>query len=226
VGSNTTTPWYPFLPNTPRTAAFPGIGDYTIILLDSSYCGIASDTQIVHIVAPPIAEFSISQDTVCVGQNVTFTPLNTGGNTYAWNFNGTWTTFPSGPVNYSFAAAGTYTVQFRISESSSPQSCVDVVSHTIVVLPAPSATITYSNDVGCDSLQVTFGQTSVGSPTSFQWDFDNGQTFSGPNPPAQWFIGGGQYDVVLNVAANNGCVGTTKKAPVILPTTIGFLVIR
>ena len=225
VGSNTTTPWYPFPPNTPRTAAFPGIGDYTIILLDSSYCGIATDTQIVHIVAPPIAEFSISQDTVCVGQNVTFTPLNIGGNTYAWNFNGTWTTFPSGPVNYSFASAGTYTVQFRISESSSPQSCVDVVSHTIIVLPAPSATITYSNDVGCDSLQVTFGQTSVGSPTSFQWNFDNGQTFTGPNPPAQWFIGGGQYDVVLNVAANNGCVGTATKTITINDTpTAGFSV--
>ncbi|MBM3427985.1 MAG: PKD domain-containing protein, partial [Bacteroidetes bacterium] len=225
VGTNTTTQWYPFPPNTPRVAAFPGVGDYTIILLDSSYCGIASDTQIVHIIEPPIANFSLSQDTVCVGQNVTFTPLNTGGNTYAWNFNGTWTTLPSGPVNYAFTAAGTYTVSFRISDSASPTSCVDEATMDIVVLPAPSATITYSGDVGCDSLQVTFGLTSVGSPTSFQWDFDNGQTYTGANPPAQWFVGGGQYDVVLNIAANNGCVGTSTKTITINNTpTAGFSV--
>lgn len=225
VGTNTTTPWYPYPPNTARVAAFPGVGDYTIILLDSSYCGIASDTQMVHIIEPPIAEFSLSQDTVCVGQNISFTPLNIGGNTYAWNFNGTWTTLPSGPVNYAFTAAGTYTVSFRITNSASPTSCVDIATHTVVVLPAPSATIIYSGDVGCDSLQVTFGLTSVGSPTNFQWDFDNGQTYTGANPPAQWFVGEGQYDVVLNVAANNGCVGTTTKTININNTpTAGFSV--
>ncbi len=211
VGANTETAWLPYPPNSAHVAAFPGVGDYTIILLDSSYCGVATDTQIVHIVNPPVAEFSFPQDTLCVGQSITFTPLNQGGNIYEWNFNGTWQTLPAGPVNYSFNSAGIKTIQFRISQSSTASSCNDIAVHTIVVLPAPSATITYSADVGCDSLLVTFGQTSVGNPTNFQWDFDNGQTYIGTTPPAQWFVGNGNYNVVLNVAANNGCTGTATK---------------
>ena len=119
VGSNTETPWYPFPPNTPRTAAFPGIGEYTIALLDSNFCGISTDTMTVSIVAPPVAGFSISQDTVCVGQNVTFIQESTGGNQYSWNINGTWTNLGSGNVNFAFTSPGTKTIFCRVFNSVS-----------------------------------------------------------------------------------------------------------
>ncbi len=218
VGSNTETPWFPFPPNTPRTASFPGIGEYTIALLDSNYCGISTDTMIVSIVAPPIAAFSISQDTVCVGQNVTFVQESTGGNQFSWNINGTWTNLGAGNVNFSFSSPGTKTIYCRVFNSISATSCSDTIAHTLVVLPAPSATIQSDITFACDSAMVQFSQTNVGNPTQFNWDFDNGTTFNGPNPALVAFDTTGTFQVTLSVMANNGCSATASKTIQIIPT--------
>jgi gliding motility-associated-like protein len=218
VGTNTETPWYPFPPNTPRTAAFPGIGEYTIALLDSNFCGISTDTMTVSIVAPPVAGFSISQDTVCVGQNVTFIQESTGGNQYSWNINGTWTNLGTGNVNFSFTTPGIKTVYCRVFNSVSATSCSDTISHTLVVLPAPSANITSNLSAACDSAIVQFSQTNVGNPTQFVWDFDNGTTFIGPNPPAVVYNTTGVFQVSLSVTANNGCSANAEKTINIVAT--------
>lgn len=96
------TDWIPFPPNLPQTVAFPGIGDYIVSVQDSNYCGIQTDDITVHIISPPIADFTISQDTVCVGQNITFFPTSTGANQHFWNLNGNWTSANGGNMNFSF----------------------------------------------------------------------------------------------------------------------------
>jgi PKD repeat protein len=182
-----------------------------IALLDSNYCGISTDTMTVSVVAPPIAAFSISQDTVCVGQNVTFIQESTGGNQYSWNINGTWTSLGSGNVNFAFTSPGTKTILCRVFNSISANSCSDTISHTLVVLPAPSANITSNISAACDSAVVQFSQTNVGNPTQFTWDFDNGITFNGQNPPSVVYDTTGVFQVSLSVTANNGCTATAEK---------------
>ena len=65
---------------------------------------------------------------------------------------------------------------------------------------------------GCTPLTVQFTDTSstpnpANPIVSWQWNFGNGQTFNGPNPPSQTYTLG-LYDVTLVVTSQSGCTDT------------------
>ena len=65
---------------------------------------------------------------------------------------------------------------------------------------------------GCNPLDVQFSDTSTApnplNPiTNWEWDFGNGQTFSGQSPPIQTYTNG-LYDVSLNITTASGCEGS------------------
>jgi PKD repeat protein len=212
------TGWIPFPPNLPQSVTFPGLGDYTVTVLDSNYCGIEEDQITVHIVNPPTASFTVSQDTVCVGQNIQFTPSATGANQHFWNFTGNWTPADGGVMNFSFNTPGTYTVSYRAVQSLSPTSCADTASRTIVVLAAPTTQITTPLTSACDSLHVTLSQSSTGNPVQYSWTLLNGLTFSGINPPAFDITTAGNYTISLQVTASNGCSATDSQLLQVIST--------
>ena len=212
------TGWIPFPPNLPQSVTFPGLGDYTVTVLDSNYCGIEIDEITVHVVNPPIADFNVSQDTVCVGQNIQFTPNATGANQHFWNFTGNWSPSNGGVMNYSFNTPGTYTVLYRVAQSLSPASCSDTASRTIVVLPAPTTQITTPLSSACDSLHVVLSQNSTGNPVQFSWNLLNGQTFNGTNPPPFDITTSGNYTVSLQVTASNGCSASDSQTLQVVST--------
>ena len=70
------------------------------------------------------------------------------------------------------------------------------------------ALFTADSTGGCDPLTVNFSDSSIApnpnNPiTSWDWDFGNGQTYSGQNPPSQTYSVG-TYDVSLIVADGKG----------------------
>jgi len=94
----------------------------------------------------PNADFTINNNSVCIGQPVTFSASPTGqpAASYSWNFDdGTVAT--GSQTTHSYNAAGTYTVMLYFADTS---GCADTVSHTVSV-DSVHADFTVSNDTVC-----------------------------------------------------------------------------
>ena len=79
---------------------------------------------------------------------------------------------------------------------------VDIVDCSVAKPTAAMNTSTPTD--GCDtSVTITFTDNSTGSPTSWVWDFNDGNYSTLQNPPAHTFTGVGTYNVIL-IATNSG----------------------
>jgi len=206
--------WSPWPPAFPQTIAFPGYGDYSVMLLDSNFCGIDTATISVSIIPPPTAGISASKDTVCVGEPITFFNQHGGGaNQFFWNFANGLGFIPTGGGNITFVynLPGTYLVQSIASIANSGGSCADTASVEITVLPAPNAIISADNFDGCDQLTVNFAENSTGNAVSWFWDFGNNNTFNGNSPPPQEYLSPGIYVITLEIENEQGCTDTDQE---------------
>lgn len=73
-----------------------------------------------------------------------------------------------------------------------------------------SADFSASVTEGCNSLSVKFADLSTGNPTSWSWDFGDGQTATNQNPSVT-YSAPGTYTVSLTVTSGNNTSTTTKK---------------
>ncbi|MFI5185580.1 MAG: PKD domain-containing protein, partial [Chitinophagales bacterium] len=69
---------------------------------------------------------------------------------------------------------------------------------TFVQAQVPVANFTASATSGCSPLKVTFSDQSTGNPTSWDWDFGNGQLSTVQNPTVS-YAQPGTYTVTLVV---------------------------
>ena len=214
TGSDSIINWQPFDPPTRPgyDIAFPGLGTYTIMMIDSNQCGQDTAYSTIVITNPPVAGISASDDTICAGDQVTFMNLTTGGaNQYLWDFdlgNG-FQNLNGNNKTRTYNNPGTYTITLVTNITGGTASCTDTAEVTIEVLPSPTAGINVSNASDCDTLDVTFTDASFLANTYF-WDFGNGDTSSLQNPPAQTYTAPGNYTVTLQVSGNNGCLNSTS----------------
>jgi PKD repeat protein len=200
--------WTAWPPALPITMEYPGIGTYTAMLIDSSFCGLDMTTITIQIVAPPTAGLNSSQDTICEGESVTFNNLAAAGaNTYSWNFgDGTgWQNLGAGAVAHTYNFTGDYLIQLAVFIGGGTASCTDTASILLHVLPRPTANFNFDNNNGCDSLTVNFTDFSSANVVTWLWSFGNGNTSNLPVPPAQFYASSGNYNVQLDVASVNGC---------------------
>lgn len=99
-------------------------------------------------------------------------------------------------------------------------------SAQLLVLPTvgvtlPSASFTATPTSGTAPLAVTVADTSTGGPSSWSWDFGDGQTFAGQSPSAHTYASPGTYTITLTVTNGGGSasasqvitVGTAAPAP-------------
>jgi PKD repeat protein len=221
LGHDSIIDWTPWPPTFPKTMHYPGIGTYTVQLLDSNFCGIAPTSITIQIVPPPVAGLSANQDTICAGQSVTFTQLSTGGNNYQWNFgvNGNWITTGSGNITYVFNSPGTYTVTTRVGITGATAGCTDEATVQIVVLPRPSVNIIPSPTVGCDEMTVNYTATVSNDVINWNWTFNVApNVHSGATPPAIFYNTVGTHPVSLTVTNSNGCSRTDNDFITIHPS--------
>ena len=212
LGYDSIIPWTPWPPTVPWTLGFPGPGSYTIMLLDSSFCGIDTAYQTVFITVPPEVGLTVDPDTICAGESAQFDGIIIANfpDAFSWNFDdGTgWLNLSSGIQNYTYPNSGDYVIQFVGTVSAASSGCTDTASVSLYVQPAPIAGIIASDTSGCDALTVTFTDNSVGGAVDWNWDFGNGNTSNIQNPPPQDYISPGVYTVVLLAESSNGCVSS------------------
>jgi gliding motility-associated-like protein len=213
TGQDSIIDWTPWPPTFPKTIAYPGIGVYEVMLVDSNFCGQDTTYITIEIVPPPVAAISASADTICAGETVTFYNNSTGGaNSWSWHFGtGPWLNLGGGNVSRTYNTPGTYLVQLAINITGATPGCADTATVPIVVLPAPVAIINIDNPAACDELTVNFTDGSTGSIAQWQWFLPSGQISTGQNAPTQVLTQPGAHDVALTVTSPNGCTNTTNQ---------------
>ncbi len=230
-GLDSVTAWIPWPPSAARTISFPGgptrPRTYSIMLLDSSFCGVDTAIRTITIIDPPNAFFT-SIDTVCGGTSISFTNASTVGMNYAWSFGDAGTSSATNP-SHTYTNTGATITSFNVRlivTNPAGFSCSDTFIKTVYVLPRPTSNFsqngTSGNVSGCDSLVVTFTDLSLNA-TQWNWDFnDDGLIdFTGQTPSARKFFA--TSTIRLSVVSANGCVHNRTRTVTIYKTPVaGF----
>ena len=154
----------------------------------------------------PTASFDATPSSGQAPLSVTFTDTSTGAPaTWSWDFGNGQLSGAQGPHTIVYSSPGTYTAKLTVSNAGG----ITFTTRTITVSSAPagnpvaaiSATPTTS---GAAPLTVTFADLSTGNPTSWAWDFGNGQTSTQQNPGAITFASVGTFTVKLTATNSSG----------------------
>jgi gliding motility-associated-like protein len=202
--------WTPWPPTFPHTIAYPAIGSYQVMMLDSNYCGVDTAWVTINIVPPPTVSLMASPNPVCAGDPVNFNETTTGGaNYFEWNFddgNGFhWAN--AGDQTHTFNTQGVYQVQYAASIQGATAGCADTASATITVLPSPTAQFTLDVHAACTSLTTDPTNTSINA-VSYLWDFGDGSTDTQFDPPPHTYATTGDYVISLTASNSQGCNST------------------
>jgi|GEM_PF-350193 len=210
----------------PPSKAYTVPGTYTVWLYAYDTCGSDSMSRTFTVHPKPVAGFSA--DTVCYGQNTSFTDtgsVSSGTLTqYSWSFgNPAQGASSSANPGFGFSSADSFDVTQIVTTN---QGCRDTLTREVVVLGIPSLSWAVSpNDSVCIGTSQTFdGTASSGSGTiqSYAWDFNNGTT-SSQEDTSFIYPTAGNYAVSFTVTNSFGCVDSSLGNIVVLPLpTIAF----
>ena len=183
--------------------AYTNTGIYTAKLIINAANGCADTaSKNIHVTAVH-ANFSMSDSVAhCPPLTVTFTNTSTSATTYLWDFGNGSTSTQTSPTAV-FVTPGTFTIKLK---AFSAGGCVDSMTRTVLVSPAPSGTFTYTPISGCMPLTVNFTAT-VSNATSFTWDLNNGVTVIGTGSTLTYaYTTGGAFVPKLIISSGPGCI--------------------
>lgn len=191
-------------------------GNYVpkIILIDSNGCQVpvvGLDTVRVKDIA---ANFGFDSPVLCNSGPVNFSDSswsNDGFATYRWSFGDGDTAYVRNPIHV-YGSPGLYNTSLIVTTLS---GCIDTLQHAIPirVVASPQAAITRTTN-GCVPLTVIFNGNLTTADTSvvtWNWNFNNGNTSTLQNPPAQLYNSAGQYTTQLIATNSSGCEGIVSE---------------
>jgi gliding motility-associated-like protein len=166
-------------------------GNYTVTVTNS--CGSATASIPVTIMPQPVAVVT-GGGAICAGDSLLLTA--SGGGTYLWS---------SGSTTSSIHASTTGTYTVTVSNNCGSSSAVaNVLVHTV------TAGFNADSILGHGTLHVVFTNTSSPNTVSWNWNFGDGQTATGPGA-THVYTSAGTYTAVLTVTDVNGCTSTITK---------------
>lgn len=127
---------------------------------------------------------------------------------YFWQFGDGGSSTLENP-SHLYGGTGVYSASVEVTDTFGCSAVCDV-SVDIILPPYVYAGFDTILSVQCGSTQVSFIDTSEGNPTSWLWDFGDGDTSMDPNP-IHTFTGTGPFTVTL--AASNGVFTDTLMVP-------------
>lgn len=208
LGHDSIIDWTPWPPTFPHTIAYPGVGVYEVMMLDSNYCGIDTAYIQIEIVPPPSVSLTAEPALICAGGTVVFDQTVGGGaNQFQWDFgtgNGFQTT-GAGDQAHTYHTPGIYTVSFTASITGASQGCTDTASVVVEVLESPHAAFTVDQDAACEQITVAFTNASTTAGTTFHWDLGDGTSSTLHDPPPHTYSTPGTYQVTLTVTNEQNC---------------------
>ena len=158
---------------------------------------------------PPVAAFIANSTSIDVGQSVQFTSQSTNNPTsYAWDFGDGSTSTQQNPTHI-YNSEGNYDVLLTVvnnagSDTESKYGYITVIPEAVI-----ADFISYNTSVD-HGATVQFTDNSINNPTSWLWDFGDGNTSTEQNPSHQFYYTGGDiagtsyYDITLTVSNQYG----------------------
>ncbi len=193
---------------------YSSAGTYTVNLTVTNAGGSDSEVKTDYITvttAPvsPTAAFSANTTSGTAPLTVAFTDASTGTAplTYAWDFtNDGSVDATTQNATHTYLTAGNYTVNLTVTGPGGTDSEVKSSYITVTsVTPKISAQFTASPVSGRSPLAVRFTDQSIGTITSYEWDFNNdGMVDSRMMNPLKFFTSAGEYTVQLTVRGPDG----------------------
>ena len=148
--------------------------------------------------------FTVSSESVVVGGNVTFVDYSFNQTSELLDF-GDGTNSSTANAVHKYTTAGNYAVKLTVKNDVSNQSMTKTI---MVIQPtAPIANFTSTTN-GLAPLNVAFTDASTGIPTSWSWNFGDGNTSNSQNPTHTYYSAG-SYTVNLTVSNMNGTASKT-----------------
>ncbi len=141
------------------------------ILVQSGTTIGSLNLQIVEPPPVPAADFTFATS----GLSVLFTDASTDATSWHWDFGDNSTSTTRNP-SHTYAAAGSYTVTLTATNSAGNATKQKFVEVTLGAAPVAAFTVTVVGQ------QANFIDKSTGDPTSWLWEFGDGDTSSERNP--------------------------------------------
>lgn len=172
---------------------YAAAGDYEVCLTVANVAGSTTSCQMVSVTFAPVASFDI--DTLDNGL-YSFTDLSTNSPTaWAWDFGDGNTSTAQNPT-HNFTAPGTFTICLTASnEVGNTVSCQDL---TVILSPVAAFSIAPG-----DNGNFTFTDQSTNNPTTWSWDFGDGNS-STLQSPSHMYATLGTFNVCLTVTNEAG----------------------
>ncbi len=146
----------------------------------------------------PVAGFTSNVTSGFVPLSVSFTDSSTGTPTsWLWDFGDSGTSALQNP-EHTYTSPGIYNVSLTVSnaEGSDTETKAGYITVNAYV---PVANFSADPTAGYAPLVVTFTDLSTGGPTSWSWDFGDGQNSTDQNP-VHTYSSPGTYTVILNAS--------------------------
>jgi PKD repeat protein len=164
--------------------------------------GVNKDTFSRTIIAGgvPSVDFTADSTTVSVNTPVRFTDKTLNSpTTWLWDFGDGATSADQNPV-HTYRQKGIYPVTLTATNNNGADTERKSNYITVGVMPdADFLTEIPAYQQGTRVQYVRFIDTSVGNPTSWSWDFGDGQSSGEQNPPLHFYNRDGSYTVSLTV---------------------------
>jgi PKD repeat protein len=185
-------------PNPVHTYTTPGAFDVNLTVTS----GFNKDTSVQTIVSGgvPATDFVADRTTVSVNAPVTFTDKTLNSPTsWSWNFGDGVTATDQNP-SHEYLVKGIYTVTLTTTNNNGADTEKKVNYITVGVAPvADFISEVPSYQQGTRTQFVRFIDTSGGNPSSWFWDFGDGQNSTEQTPPLHLYNKDGIYSVSLTV---------------------------
>lgn len=180
---------------------YEGWGYFPVHLHVNGYCGQADWDDVVQVLEPPVAAFTLDTDSLCEGASLNVTTSTLGMANYAWTWgdtHGSGLTLPS----HVYAEAGTYTVTLVVTDDQFP-ACSHDTAVVVTVLPVPNDSVTVSHS-SCEQDTVHFQLTAQNS-ANYAWDFGDSTPTSTLPSPIHLYPFAGNFIATLTSTAPGGC---------------------
>lgn len=137
----------------------------------------------------PTVDFSFSPAAPVAGQQVSFTSTTTNATSYSWSSNPAGFTSTSANPTYTFAEAGTYTINLSVTGAGGTSQTSKTV---VVAAPAPTADFSFTPANPKVGQSVSFTST-VANVASFAWSSNSAGFTSTQANPQHTFSATGTY---------------------------------
>lgn len=186
---------------------------YDVQLIATDVLGCKDTIQALDtiLIGGPSPVFTISDVTLCVGDQLSTNAVTGGYSQYIWDFGNGDTSYTQNP-NYSFPTYGVFDVTLYVVDTMGCDTAftypisVDVQGISGVGIVAnPSDTNCYPANI---QVQDTSGLTFI---NTWQWDFGDGTSLTTGAPVAyHTYTTSGLFPVKLTVTTSNGCIDSIE----------------